>query len=338
METEQEQEPEPTPSYPRLVHQGQAQFQLNDGSLGAARPNFVPAQNGLAPFPADSRLYFRRIRPSWQLEFSPSFLLDTEFQITPQEEQIEVLDLLFRYNFSPETALSAGRFKVPFGWEGLRTSAAINTVERSDVTVYCYPERDIGLMLSHQQPGLGEFSVGTFMGQPRNQGEPNGGLDLIGRATFQPAEELSLGLSGHAGTFRPERTNLDLPVRRLGAELQWNPKPFALEAEAIWSDGYNTASQRDTRAFGYYITGIYQVDKSLDIVLNYDRFDPDLDVVSLTRPDNASNSRDRKLIGLNYYFSRDPIHRVMLNYEMHQSLQGPAFDTNGFRLRYQIGW
>lgn len=345
---QEDAEPKPV-SYPRIHHQGQVQLQFNSGRLGSTRATSDrPANNGVAPFPATDKLFFRRIRPVWVVEFSPRLLLDTEFEIDLQDQpfdevdlekpRVEMLDLLLKYSFTDNTSLALGRYKVPFGWEGLRSSRTINTIERSDVTVYCYPERDVGVTLYHEQPELGEFALGTFLGQPRSNGGSNGSVDLIGRANFRVTEELRLGASGHLGTFRPTGSGMDLPVRRLGAEAQWSSGPFKLESEAIYSDGYNTASGADSRAFGYYLNGVYRVAEPLDIVLSYDRFDPDLDQKTVLRSNNRVDDRDRKVIGLNYYISREPIHRIMLNYEMRQSLEGPALDRNGFRLRYQIAW
>lgn len=337
--SQEEAETEETIHYPNITHQGQVQLQLNTGGLGSSRAgSFSPINNGVGSFPADDKIFFRRVRPVWVVEFSPNLELDTEFEFDFEERRIEILDLLLKYDFSDETALSVGRYKVPFGWEGLRSSQTINTVERSDATVYFYPERDVGVMLSHEQPGLGEFALGTFLGQPRSNGDSNGGLELIGRASFQVTDQLKLGASGHLGNFRPTGTTLDIPVRRVGGELQWESGPFRVESEAIFSSGYNTANQGDTRAFGYYLSGIYRIAESLELVLSYDRFDPDLDSRSHLSVSNRTDDRDRKVIGLNYYLSREPIHRVMLNYEMRQSLEGAPVDTQGFRLRYQVAW
>lgn len=326
-------------TYPYLQHEGQIQFQLNDGSLGSPKDSsFKPASNGLAPFPASDRLFVRRFRPVWKLHFSPDLYLDTEFDIDPQSLQISVADLFFNYSISEQTSLAVGRYKVPFGWEGLRTSRATNTVERSDATVFLYPERDLGITLTHQQKGVGEFSLGTFLGQPRSNGDANGGVDVIGRATFPLSESLSVGASGHLGNFRPTGSGVDIPVRRADLELQWDQDPIKFESEVLWSDGYNTASQSDTEAFGYYFAAVYRAADPLDFVLGYDRFDPDTNFVDSLQVSNSSNARDRKLIGANYYFSRAPVHRLMLNYEIRQSLEGPPSDSAGVRIRYQIAW
>ncbi len=337
------------PTYPRVRHQGQVQLQFNSGSLGSTRATSDrPSNNGVADFPATDSVFFRRSRPGWVAEFSPHLELDTEFEIDLQDQpfdevdlekpRVEMLDLFLRYRFTDSTSVALGRYKVPFGWEGLRSSRTINTVERSDVTVYCYPERDVGVTLFHKEPELGEFAIGSFLGQARSNGGSNGSFDLIGRANFRVTDQLRLGASGHLGTFRPTGSGMDIPVRRVGAEAQWSSGPFKVESEAIYSDGYNTASSADSKAFGYYLSGVYRVAEPLDFVLSYDRFDPDLDQKSVVAPNNRTDDRDRKVIGLNYYISREPIHRVMLNYEIRQSLEGPALDRSGFRLRYQIAW
>ncbi len=323
--------------YPRLEHSGQIQFQVNDGSLGAAALGGNPANNGLAPFQAQDNTFVRRFRPSWTAEFSPTVSIDTEFNVQPDGMRIDILDARLNIKLSEHEALALGRYKVPFGWEGLRSSRATNTIERSDATVYLYPERDIGISVHHSSEG-GEYSVGTFLGQPRSNGDTNAKLDLIGRGVKNLGETTKVGFSGHLGSFRPTGTDQDLPVRRLGTELHFEDGPFKFEGEALWSDGYNTASRANTEAFGYYATAIYRVADPLDLVLNYDRFDPDLGASDPNVPNNRTNDRDRKLIGLNYYISRDPVHRIMLNYEFRQSLEGAEFHDSGFRLRYQISW
>lgn len=334
-------EPEALPpsGYPRLTHQGQIQFQLDDGSLGSPRASSAfPASNGIGPFPAASRLFVRRFRPSFNLALNPSLDLQTEFNIDPANEKIQILDTRFNFDLSENTYLSAGRFKVPFGWEGLRSSRSTNTIERSDMTAALYPERDVGLSFTHREPGLGQFSLGTFLGQPRSRGGSNGQYDIIGRALFRINDDLKMGLSGHLGTFRPADQTTDLPVRRIGAEAQYRSGGLRLEGEAIYSDGFNTTAADSTRAFGYYAAAVVELADPLDLVLHYDRFDPDLDSVDLSRPSNAANARDRKVIGLNYYLDRDLMHRVMLDYEIKQDLEGPGLHTNGFRLRYQLAW
>lgn len=326
-------------TYPRLIHNGQIQFQFDEGSLGSPRPTSpFPSSNGIGPFPAANHLFVRRFRPAFNLAMSPSFDLQTEFNIDPHSERIQVLDVRFNYDLSEHTYVSAGRYKVPFGWEGLRSSRSTNTIERSDMTSALYPERDVGFSVTHRQPRLGQFSVGTFLGQARSNGASNGQLDLLGRALFRINDDLKLGVSGHTGTFRPSAEQRDLPVRRVGTELQYSSGPWKVEGEAMWSDGYNTISRDDTQAAGFYAAAIYRIADPLDLVVQYDRFDPDTGYTNSLFADNASNARDRKVVGLNYYLDRDLMHRIMVNYEWKQDLEGPSLHTQGFRVRYQLAW
>lgn len=333
----QSSEPEPV-KYPRILSSGQIQFQLDDGALGSPRANSpFPSSAGLGPFPADARIFVRRFRPAFDVEFNPDLTLQTEFNIDPHSERIQILDVRFDQNLSEETILSVGRYKVPFGWEGLRSSRATNTIERSDMTVGLYPERDVGISLNHETD-LGEFSLGSFLGQPRSNGGANGHIDLIGRGLFNVHDGIKLGLSGHVGSYRPNGSEVDIPVRRVGTELHVEQGPVTLEAEAMWSDGYNVTSRTDTKAFGYYAAVVTKLAPPLDLVLHYDRFDPDLDGIDSKVARNEMNARDRKVIGLNYYIDRDLGHRIMLNYEWKQTVEGPRLHTDGWRLRYQFAW
>lgn len=334
---ENQQEAEPI-RYPRIHSSGQIQFQLDDGELGSPRASSpFPSSSGLGPYPADTHLFIRRFRPAFDIEFNPDLTLQTEFNIDSVNQKIQVLDIRFDQNLSEETYLSVGRFKVPFGFEGSRSSRATNTIERSDMTVSLYPERDVGVSLNHETD-LGEFSLGSFLGQPRGNGGSNGHLDLIGRGVFNLHDGVKLGLSGHVGSFRPTGTGLDIPVRRVGTELHVNQGPITLEAEAMWSDGYNVTSRADTRAFGYYAAAVTKLGGPWDFVLHYDRFDPDRDGIDNLVARNEVNARDRKVIGVNYYIDRELGHRIMLNYEWRQTLEGPSLHTDGWRLRYQFAW
>ena len=330
---------EPAPiRYPRILSSGQIQFQVDDGELGSPRANSpFPSSSGIGPFPADAHIFVRRFRPAFDVEFNPNLTLQTEFNLDPHSERIQILDFRFDQNLSEETILSVGRYKVPFGWEGLRSSRATNTIERSDMTVSLYPERDVGISLNHETR-LGEFSLGSFMGQPRSNGGANGHIDIIGRGLFNVTDGVKVGLSGHVGSYRPSGTDIDMPVRRLGTELHVEQGPVTLEAEAMWSDGYNVTSRTDTKAFGYYAAVVTRLSGPLDFVLHYDRFDPDLDGIDSRVARNEMNARDRKVIGLNYYIDRDLGHRIMLNYEWKQTVEGPRLQTDGWRLRYQFAW
>ena len=325
-------------SYPNLSYRGYLQMQWDQGALGAPAPEArFPSGNGVLSFPARDHILSRRFRNTLELKLDPQWTVLTEFNSDLGKGDFQMLDLRLDHKFSPSWKVSAGRFKVPFGWEGLRSSRTTNTVERSDMTVVLYPERDVGASVTYRN-GAAEVTLGSFLGQPRGVGSSNGQFDTIGRATLAISPDLKVGVSGHLGSFRLNGTTEDLPVRRWGADLQWSRGAWGFEAETIWSDGWNLASQESSRAFGVSGTVIHRLAEPLDLVVSYDRFDPNLDSSSSTLANSAETARDRKVVGLTYHFDRQKTHRLMLNYEWKDSLEGAAFHREGLRMRYQIAW
>ena len=326
-----------TVDYPRFRHSGWGQVQFDDGALGSpSESSPFPSANGIGPFPAANHLFFRRIRPAAALVISPRLQLLTDFNLDLAEPSLRLLDARLDYEISEETRLSVGRFKVPFGWEGLRGALTTNTIERSDMTSGLYAGRDPGLSLAYRKPHLGTFTLGGFLAEPGDDDDSTGQLDLFCRAQLHLDDNLWVGASGQIGTFG--LNDSELPVRRLGTELQYQSGPLKVEAEAMWSDGYNSMSKSDTPAAGYYGTVVYRLADPFDLVLSYDRFDPDTGQVNNRKADNATNARDRKVVGLNYYLDREKLQRLMVNYEWKQDLEGAALHTSGFRVRYQIAW
>lgn len=330
-------------SYPDLVIHGQVQLQLDSDSLGSGtRRNVRPVTNGIGAFPAADRLHPRRIRMIPTLQMSPdlSFVNETDFKsddvFEPDSLKLTMLDFYFKYQFAENHHLRIGQAKVPFGWELFRSSRTITTIERSDVSRSFF-QRDIGVGVF----GKGEkyvYGAGVYQGEGLNEGERNGGKDVAGRFVYEVAPGLRLGLSGYLGSTQLHRDDPELPERRLGGELHYRAGPFLLEGEYILGDGYNLFSRQDSKSRGFYLHNIITVQEPLDLVLSYDRFDPDVQLKDSRASNNRFNDRDRMLVGLNYYLSREPVHRFMLNYEIRRELEGPSTTTNGIRMRYQYSW
>ncbi len=323
-------------TYPYLEQWGHFQIQFDDSRLGA-RTSAVPARSGLAPYPAIDNLYFRRFRPTLRYHLNPDLFMEFKTNIEPEIQRFFIMDLMMGFRVADNATLLVGRQKTPFGFEGYQSSRFIHTAERSEVTFYIYPERDIGVSVMQESDGT-EFHVGLFLGQPRSTGDTTGRADLIGRVSLPVNDNLRVGLSGHMGAYRPSALGETLPVRRVGVEAQYENGPWKLESEVMASRGFNQASQEDTPAFGYYVTAVRRLNEDFDLVLSYDQFNPDLDTTDFTFPNNRFNARARAILGLNYYISRDPAHRVLLNYEFKQTLEGPKLDRSGVRLRYQFAW
>lgn len=329
-------------SYPNFEMHGQVQFQLDQGTLGSGRSSGGnPIRNGIGRFEVDSRVTPRRLRIKPTIEFSDKFSLVNETDLEPDAFESEslnftILDLYAKYEFVEGHHLRAGQFKVPFGYEFLRSSRHLTTIERSDVSRQLF-QRDIGIG-AFGEDGKFEYGVGIYQGQGLNERERNGTNDVAARLVYQVTPGLRVGASGQLGSYRPDRLSDNFRVRRGGVEVHYQDGPWKLDAEYLLSDGYNLFSDAVTDSRGFYIYSVHRLRPPLDLVLGYDRFDPDLDAQGFGVDENKTNDRDRFTFGLNYYLNRSPYHRIMLNYEIRNELEGPGATTRGFRLRYQYTW
>ncbi len=326
--------PSPPPE-PGLTIGGQIQIDAAAGSLGSlSNGSTIPIRNGLSAFPADTSIYLRRGRLSANYQFDADNRVFVNVQYDTVRDKVTLFDAFYERRLFPGGTVTVGQLKPRFGWEALRQQWNLNTIERSDVSEALRPIRDLGVNLNVQK-GAVQADLGLFTGQDQNTPELNSARNLVGRLAYWPDQSWVLGASFQKGSITPDVNALELPVASLGVELRYYDRPFAVEAEHFWSQGYNRASRADTPARGFYVTGLYEIDERFDLVLSQDWFDPDESRIDLTFPDNATNARSRTLLGLNYYLDRAAYHRLMLNYEWHIATEGPPRTADGWRVRYQ---
>jgi hypothetical protein len=320
------------PTYPMLINRGQIHIQFDDGARGAAHSD-DPAivLNGLGPFPVQDHLSLRRLRTFTSLRLNPDLEINSELNFDTRSNQVSLLDLYLRAQVAPEWNVRAGMFKVPFGWEGLRSSGSTNTIEVSDVTKAFSQFRDSGLAVGYEHgPWLAQLAV--VQGQGGVWTDVDSAKDVLGRISYQLNPHLLVGGSFHLGSY--DR----LPVQQYGLELQYHEGPWKVEAEALTSRGWNNAAHGVSRANGYYAAVIHQLDEHNDVLIHFDRFEPNQDLRDLMEANNGTNARNRLVLGWNYYWKRKPAQRLMINYEIVSEEEGPRLSNNGFRIRYQFGW
>lgn len=310
------------------------QLDFASSSLLGNKPGArAPVENGLGAFPVDSRIDIRRFRLKTIVPLGKEWGVRNETDFNTILGTAQLMDLYGYYQFGDGHEIRVGQYKAPFGWEGLRTSRGINTIARSDVTVALYQERDFGIGLTRDSGNL-QYGIAVMDGERRNRTDKNPAKDVFGRISYALLEELRVGGSFHIGTR--ERNGADLPVRRYGAEFQADLDAVKLEGEFIVGEGPNNLGGGFSESLGYYLTALVPVQENTDLVVSYDRFEPHRREVNNDFADTILNERDRFVLGLNYYFDRETRHRVMLNYELRQSLEGPSADSHGFRFRYQL--
>ncbi len=330
--------PDDEPAYPHITTRGQIQFQFDDGARGAASGDDpITVLNGIGRFRVDDQLDVRRGRVVTNLHLSPDLMISNESNFDTRSNALSVLDMYLRAELTDTLNFRAGLFKIPFGWEGLRSSRTTNTVEMSDVTRGLSNFRDSGVSFGIEEDDW-SLTVAAVQGQGGVWTDSNPGKDFVARFTYKITPEWQVGASTHLGSFRPDNSGLDLPVRRWGIETQYHSGPWKIEGEFITSNGYNFLARRDTMADGFYLCVVRQLDERNDILVHFDRFEPDLRKNNLQTPANDSNTRNRLVLGWNYYFQRSPEHRIMVNYEFAQEEEGPRVSNNGWRIRYQYAW
>ncbi len=322
---------------PPVEIQGQLELQLDDGHLNTrSQTDSFPALDGIAGEPAATHLSIRRLRLSVTSHLGRDADLVVQGHMDSRADESELRDCYLRLRLPRDLTLLAGQFKVRFGREGLDSSTRTMTVERSDMSRALYQERDLGLNLSGGSEKGCRWDVGVFQGQGRNARDRNDHKDASLRLVFPLGEDLQVGVSGQLGSMRPEDGTVDLPVRRFGADALYRKGAWTWQTEAIFGQGWNSFSRRDSRAFGAYLGSAFQVSPACDLVAFYDWFDPDLDRQDPALASNRVNARNRMVLGVNWYLDRQAPHRFMLNYELHRPTEGPRLEPDGWRLRYQL--
>lgn len=331
---------EPLPRPPRepgLYLIRQIQIDAAEGRLGSPnRESTIPARNGLGPHPSETSLYLRRGRLLADAVLDEDTRVFVQAQYDTLRNDVTLFDLFLERRLAPGVTLTAGMQKPRFGWEALRAQANLNTIERSDVSEALRPVRDWGVNFSLQNEHF-QADLGLFTGQDQLRSERNTTKDVVGRLAVLPDPHWAVGVSWQLGSFTTlDRQGIELPVSKWGVETRYYHQPFAIEAEYFWSQGYNRFSRDNTRARGYTLTGIYEVDPRWELILSHDWLDPDLARSNHLELDNRRNARSRSVLGVNYYFDRLSYHRLMLNYEWHSATEGPSGSTGNWRARYQL--
>ena len=227
--------------------------------------------------------------------------------------------------------LTAGQFKLPLSREGLESSAALDTVERSlfmsDRTrAGSYGDiRDVGVSLRRSVADRYEVSLGLFnaVGESQNDVDRNERKALAGRVAVPIAavNGLRLGASGAwgggSGADRRDRAGVDVLYTR----GRWK---FKGEAMA----GRDGAVDR----FGAYAHVGARVSQRLELVARADQWDPD----TASDRDQATALERDYILGGNITLA--PALRLQANF-VHKTWESDAVsDRNLLLLNLQTSW
>lgn len=279
-----------------------------------------------------------------EVKFSGDILGDQMFKYTVMIDPVQVQedntrrsilqDALFtidHMSFLPHHKLDLGQYKLPLTEEGLRSSAKLDTAERSYIARTFGDQRDIGAMLTGDWPGV-TYQAGVFNGSGQNQADANDQKDVAGRIVVRPLKalkleeeypdigQIELGLSGY---YRPDHGSTR-DKKRLGYEARYEYKNLFLKWEYMFGQGTasaNATSENSTKATGWYVEAGYTLSPwipKLEAVAKFESWDPN-ELVSLDK------ERDLTL-GLNYFINKENA-KVQLNY-IHKDEQATEIDND----------
>ncbi|HTY13530.1 MAG TPA: porin [Candidatus Omnitrophota bacterium] len=240
-----------------------------------------------------------------------------------------VLDAYINYYLDPALNFSAGQMKIPFGWENLWSDAALDTIDRSQVTEKFVPGRDngsqgrdFGVTMNGgldfgRDNKLFDYAVGVFNGSGLYCDEDNKRKDLVGRVVYYPVPNLTVGFDlygGKTGTGTAEADKI-----RDGVELIFNAGKFFFKGEYI--------SGRDgtTNRYGWYaLTGL-RLNPAIDLIARYDLFDPS----TVT----ANDSTGVSTLGVNWYLNKSA--KIQANYLI-KAEEKYQIDNNVLEVQSQV--
>lgn len=207
----------------------------------------------------------------------------------PQEPE---RDAFVNLRFSPPFELQAGRFKLPFGRDTLRSGANLDFVHRSLLGRQLSPGRDLGVMAHGRLSDWLTYDTGYFLHDGDNARSPltdGGDHAVAGRIEVQPftarkdsaLEPLEIGvavvrstlddslaLRGETvfgdGTFF-DRVFANGRRLRFGADAEWSRGPVELTGEFARSSDARDAMGIDGEdlpglgATGWYVSGAWVV-------------------------------------------------------------------------------
>jgi phosphate-selective porin len=200
-------------------------------------------------------------------------------------------DVFLDVNRFKSAKVKIGKFKIPFCMEQLTRRSALDFVDRSRTARDLAPARDLGAVLHGRiLAGVVGYQAGAFQHDGENseaKTRVRGTHAYAARVTVEPAKELHLGAAIMTSDV-PEGLNslkekgaprAFVRGRRLrfGAELSWEPGPFAVKSEWIRvNEAREGQSVQETDlperiARGAYLTGTWRISQPIQVAMRYEQ-------------------------------------------------------------------
>lgn len=161
----------------------------------------VDGRHAFDDIPVDDTLLLRRAEPTLEGHWG-SWLA---FRLTPQlaGDSATINDAYIDLKFDPRAALRIGKAKTPVGLERLQSSGSTLQVENGFPSELA-PGRDLGVQLTGRfDTGGLQYAIGVFNGAVDGRDgattNPDGDMELVARAFFEPIRGLGFGIAASRG-------------------------------------------------------------------------------------------------------------------------------------------
>jgi hypothetical protein len=242
-----------------------------------------------------SEIMFRgKILPevAWTVMIDPSKELGFSTGSIDQDTRM-LQDFLFDLNYIPHHSINVGQFKLPLTEEGLRSSAKLDTIERSFIGRTFGDQRDIGIQLR----GIWKYAdywLGIFNGEGQNQLDVNDYKDISGRIVLKPFKGFEIGMSGLTGKKGTELSDRN----RLGGELRYEYNDLSFKGEYMKAKDSKLEREGWYTQVGYFMPFL----PKLQGVFKYEEFE------------DADNKEEKDItVGLNYFIKQNRF-KLQINY------------------------
>jgi len=269
---------------------------------------------------------FRRAEVKLTGEIKPEILWTVTIDPAQVNEDVTrkspMQDTLITLKHCKHVTMDIGQFKVPFGMEGLDSSARLDFAERAALSSsFKWSEgRDLGLMLRSDLK-LGGVKVmpflGVFNGDGQNRSDTNNTKDFAAKVVVMPSPDLQIGISNYSGKTGAAAAENS----HVGGELRYILNPISLYGE------YATGKAGTTNKLTYYASAAYKINDIFNVAARYDYYD--------ANSDTSGNALTDISTGINYII--DGLTKIQLNYVL-RSEESSSIDNDIFRCNLQVAY
>jgi len=296
----------------------------------------------------------RRVRLNFLGQLNPQVGYTLQYQADDGTEDANLHVAQIEWKGWDFANLVAGQLQTPFGYEIVICDAGMCLTDRSAVSDFLPPDKDIGIRLDGKRPILGGLNYQLFVGNGsgKYKANPNDGYLWEARLGGKPTPQLSVAASysdnrntdfspyqarflkknGDPYGLLPSYTAGAVDESTWGADFQYERHPLTLWGEyaatriapgtkpAIRSDGYYLDA-------GYFVPYRGRRDK-VQLVAGYQEFDANTSVTD-------EYDMTAWTLGMNYHIAPKFQHMVRAYYMWVNEKVNPV-DNNKLVVQYQL--